>query len=112
MPVEEGHVSVLPIIRTTSRECGESAVNRLQGSIRSLVLILIGLLITWAARAPSDYRAGSLAKQEAQSIYAADPHDSWNRIFYLLFTRPIKLRLTGELGHDGPFVVVSIMGNH
>ena len=61
--------------------------------------------------APSDYRAGSLAKQEAQSIYAADPHDSWNRIFYLLFTRPIKLRLTEEFGHDGPFVVVSTMGN-
>ena len=91
--------------------CGKIAVNRLQASIRSLILILVGLPITWAAMAPSDYRAGSLAKQEAQSIYAADPHDSWNRIFYLLFTRPIKLRLTEEFGHDGPFVVVSTMGN-
>ena len=60
--------------------------------------------------APSDYRAGSLAKQEAQSIYAADPHDSWNRIFYLLFTRPIKFRLTEDFGHEGSFVLVSTIG--
>ena len=86
-------------------------LNPLPGSTRSLALILIGLPITWAAMAPSDYRAGSLAKQEAQSIYAADPHDSWNRIFYLLFTRPIKLRLTEDFGHEGSFVLVSIMGN-
>jgi hypothetical protein len=76
-----------------------------------LVLILIGLPITWAAMAPSDYRAGSLAKQEAQTIYAADPHDAWNRIFYLLFTRPIKFRLTEDFGYEGSFVLVSTMGN-
>jgi len=50
------------------------AVNRLKTSTRSLVLIVIGLPITWAAMAPSDYRAGSLAKLEVQPIYAADPH--------------------------------------
>jgi hypothetical protein len=61
--------------------------------------------------APSDYRAGSLAKQEVQSIYAADPHDAWNRIFYLLFTRPIKFRLTEDFGHEGSLVQVSTMGN-
>ena len=61
--------------------------------------------------APSDYRAGSLAKQEAQSIYAVDPHDSWNRIFYLLFTRSIKLRLTEDFGHQGSLVRIDTMGN-
>jgi hypothetical protein len=86
-------------------------VNRLRASTRSLVLILIGLPITWAVMAPSDYRAGSLAKQEVQSIYAVDPHDSWNRIFYLLFTRPMKFRVTEDFGHEGSFVLVSTMGN-
>jgi hypothetical protein len=76
-----------------------------------LVLILIGLPIIWGAMAPSDYRAGALAKQEAQPIYAADPRDSWNRIFYLLFTRSIKFRLTGDFKHEGPFVQVGTMGN-
>jgi hypothetical protein len=67
--------------------------------------------MTWAAMAPSDYRAGSLAKQEAQSIYAVDPHDSWNRIFYLLFTRSIKFRLTKDFGQEDSFVPVSVMGD-
>ena len=84
-------------------------MTRLQPSTRSLVLIVIGLPITWAAMAPSDYRAGSLAKQEAQSIYTTDPHDSWNRIFYLLFTRSIKLRLTKDFGHEDSYVPVSVM---
>lgn len=88
------------------------AVNRLQAPTRSLILIVISLPITWStAMAPSDYRAGSLAKQEAQSIYTADPHDSWNRIFYLLFTRSIKFRLTEDFGHGDSFVPVSVMGD-
>lgn len=48
---------------------------------------------TCVAQTPPAYRAGSLTKQEAQSIYALDPQDPWNRIFYLLFTRTVKLRL-------------------
>jgi len=87
------------------------AVNRLKTSKRSLVLIVIVLPITWAVMAPSDYRAGSLAKLEAQPIYAADPHDSWNRIFYLLFTRSIKFRLTKDFGHEDSYVPVSVMGD-
>ena len=45
----------------------------------------------------SDYRTGSLAKQEVQAIYGTDPRDPWNRIFYYLFTRTVDLRLYGRL---------------
>lgn len=58
-----------------------------------------------------DYRSGSLVKQEPQSIYAADPRDPWNRIFYLLFTRTVELRLTDDFSEGGPFMPVSTMGN-
>jgi len=38
----------------------------------------------------------SLARDEAQAIYAPDVTDSWNEIFYLLFTRQIRSRLLAE----------------
>src|SRR5438105_3245941 len=43
-----------------------------------------------------DYRAGSLAKDGAQAVYAADPDDAWNRIFYVLFTRTVRTRLSND----------------
>jgi len=58
-----------------------------------------------------DYRTGSLAKQEVQAIYAADPGDSWNRIFYYLFTRTVEFRLTTDFQEDGPFSPIAVMGN-
>jgi len=59
----------------------------------------------------SDYRAGSLAKQEVQAIYAADPRDAWNLIFFLLFTRTVELRLTGDFKEAGPFSPTMTKGN-
>ena len=38
------------------------------------------------------------------SIYAADPNDSWNRIFHALFTRTVKLRLSDAFPEGAPFV--------
>ncbi|HKY44790.1 MAG TPA: hypothetical protein VJM50_16990 [Pyrinomonadaceae bacterium] len=38
-----------------------------------------------------------------QSIYAADPNDSWNRIFHALFTRTIKHRLSSDFQEGAPF---------
>lgn len=73
--------------------------------ITSLVVLSeAALSITCLAQALPDYRAGSLVKQEPQPIYAADPHDSWNRIFCLLFTRTVKLRLGDNFKEGGPFI--------
>jgi hypothetical protein len=43
----------------------------------------------------------SLARDEAQAIYAPDVTDAWNRIFYLLFTRQIQSRLVAEHAMPG-----------
>jgi len=37
------------------------------------------------------------------SIYAADPNDSWNRIFRALFTRTVKARVTDAFPEGAPF---------
>ena len=74
-----------------------------------LVLSLTALSITCLAQAPPAYRVGSLMKREPQPIYSADPHDAWNRIFYLLFTRTVKVRLADNFKEGAPFVPVMIM---
>jgi hypothetical protein len=39
---------------------------------------------------------GSLARSEPQSIYAPDPADAWNQVFFLLFTRTIPSRVMAD----------------
>jgi hypothetical protein len=50
-----------------------------------------------------DYRAGSLAKEGPQGVYATDPTDPWNRIFYCLFTRTVQTRLADDFPEGKPF---------
>ena len=38
-----------------------------------------------------------------QAIYAADPNDSWNRIFRALFTRTVKVRVSDAFPEGAPF---------
>ena len=38
-----------------------------------------------------------------ESIYAADPNDSWNRIFRALFTRTVKARVSDAFPEGAPF---------
>ena len=45
----------------------------------------------------------------AASVYAAEPNDSWNRIFRLLFTRTIKTDMTSDFPEAGPFVSAEAM---
>jgi hypothetical protein len=54
------------------------------------------------ARRP-DYRTGSLTREEPQAVYAADPVDPWNRLFYCLYTRTIQLRLSDDFPEGRPF---------
>jgi hypothetical protein len=51
----------------------------------------------------SAYLIGSLRKDEPQPIYAADRDDPWNRIFYCLFTRTVRLRLSDDFPEGAPF---------
>ncbi|HEX6647881.1 MAG TPA: hypothetical protein VF075_00025 [Pyrinomonadaceae bacterium] len=39
-----------------------------------------------------------------QSIYAADPNDSWNRIFQALFTRTVDARTSDAFPEGAPFI--------
>lgn len=71
----------------------------------------LALSVLCVATQISDYRVGSLARQEAQPIYSTNLNDPWNRIFYLLFTRTVETRLTDDFKVDGPFVESSAMGN-
>ena len=38
-----------------------------------------------------------------EPIYASDPNDPWNRIFYFLFSRRIQARLSDEFPEGAPF---------
>jgi hypothetical protein len=38
-----------------------------------------------------------------EPIYSKDPNDAWNRIFYYLFSRRFKARLSGEFPEGKPF---------
>lgn len=40
---------------------------------------------------------------DPESIYAADPNDSWNRIFRTLFTRKVKARVSDAFPEGAPF---------
>lgn len=75
------------------------------------LVVLVGLSFFCVATDSADYRAGSLAKLEPQAIYAADPHDSWNRIFFLLFTRSVETRLTDDFKDHAPYDSIGVMGN-
>lgn len=73
-------------------------------------LLILCLALPCLAQTLPSYRAGSLAKLEPQPVYAADPQDSWNRIFYLLFTRTVKLRLADTFPEGSPFISIEGLG--
>src|SRR5437868_13213139 len=98
-----------------SREQG-CVPNRPRAS-RLVVILASGIILApglAASSSPSqpalDYRAGSLAKDEPQAVYAADPDDAWNHIFYCLFTRTIQTRLSADFKEGKPFDLVGVMG--
>ena len=44
------------------------------------------------------------SKTNPSPIYSAEPGDSWNRIFNLLFTRNLKVRFSKDFPQSGPFI--------
>jgi len=59
---------------------------------------------------PGDYRSGSLDRDESQAVYADVPGDSWNRIFYDLFTRTVSTRLSSQFPDALPLIRFPTMG--
>jgi len=60
----------------------------------ALLIVLVGAACSYAE--PLDYRAGAIERDEPQAVYADDPKDAWNRVFYELFTRTVVTRLSDE----------------
>jgi hypothetical protein len=75
-----------------------------------LILMLCPLLACGPAgqgqagdRPRPGYLAGTLTRDEPQPVYAPDPTDAANRIFYHLFTRSLQVRVAEEVADAGPF---------
>ena len=74
-------------------------------------LWLLLLLTLAAATSCSQPRAASadvapapvFLSENPRSIYAADPHDPWNRIFHALFTRTVYVRMSDDFPEGAPF---------
>jgi hypothetical protein len=54
------------------------------------------------------YLAGSLRKNEPQAVYAEDPQDCWNRIFFHLFTRTLKVGLSQDFPEGAPIADILV----
>jgi hypothetical protein len=52
---------------------------------------------------PPEQTEAAFTSNNPQSIYAADPTDSWNRIFHLLFTRTVNADMSSDFPEAGPF---------
>jgi hypothetical protein len=75
-----------------------------------IVLYLAGVIFLCPAQSVLNSRTGSLPKDELQAVYHPDPQDAWNRIFYCLFTRTIKTRLSEDFSEGAPFTSAQLMG--
>lgn len=80
---------------------------------RGLMLILMLPLTAVSCARPASTTsevipAPAFVSDNPQSIYAADPNDSWNRIFRALFTRTIKHRMSDAFPEGAPFVAFQV----
>src|SRR5262247_1866879 len=69
-----------------------------------IILYIVAMALLCSAQSGLNPRFGSLPKDEPQAIYHPDPEDSWNRIFYCLFTRTVKARLSQDFSEGAPFI--------
>ena len=69
------------------------------------------LILTFAVLAGPVAPPPVFVSDNPQSIYAADPNDSWNRIFRALFNRTIRHRLSDDFPEGAPFTEVYGLGN-
>jgi hypothetical protein len=88
--------------------------NKLSGRrlpyVAVIIIHLVALALLCLAQSGLNPRLNSLPKDEPQAVYHPDPGDSWNLIFYCLFTRTIKTRITQEFSEGAPFNEVLKIG--
>jgi len=68
-----------------------------------LLATLLGSFLAAQETAPRPAQAGLLASTP-EPVYSSDANDSWNRIFYFLFSRRIETRVSEEFPEGAPFV--------
>jgi hypothetical protein len=71
-----------------------------------IVLHVAALALLPSVQSGLNLRFGSLPKDEPQAVYHPGPGDTWNRIFYCLFTRTVKTRLSQDFSDGVPFTTV------
>jgi hypothetical protein len=67
------------------------------------MLILAVVETSRAADKPPDALPATRLAEAPEAIYSSNPNDSWNRIFYYLFSRRVDARLTTEFPEGTPF---------
>jgi len=61
-------------------------------------LVLCAISQPHAQEPPASYRPA-----QVEPVYAKDPADSWNRIFYILFSRRFQVYMTTDFPESAPF---------
>ena len=56
---------------------------------------------------PPEAAASVRLAEAPEKIYSDNPNDSWNRIFYYLFSRRVTARMSSEFPEAGPFEKVA-----
>ena len=68
------------------------------------LLFFVPTQISQTSGKPADETASAVRLAETpEAIYSGAPNDSWNRIFYYLFSRRITTRLTADFPEGAPF---------
>lgn len=81
---------------------------RLDSTKFALILVLTCIVASGscARRTEANSQAApapAFVSNNPQSIYAADPNDPWNRIFRVLFTRTVTVRVSDAFPEHAPF---------
>src|SRR5438045_8799875 len=84
---------------------GATAV-ALAGTALLVIVIVAQVRSTYRSRQNLSESISVQSGSDLSLIYSADPNDSWNRIFQLLFSRTIQTRLGEDLTSQGPFTTM------
>ena len=82
---------------------GRRPIEIWRAAILVLLATLLGSFLAAQETAPRPAQAELLASTP-EPVYSHDANDSWNRIFYFLFSRRIETRVSEEFPEGAPFV--------
>ncbi len=77
---------------------------------RSRRLLRTFIMLITVLNSSSEEYAYTSAQDDPQLVYSSDPNDTWNRIFYHLFTRTVSYKLTDDFPNGAPFLKLEDMG--